>query len=274
LKQLWKTSPPLTATGLAMIPLLVAFVIGVVVDPRELTGMPIWMKPAKFAASIAIYTLTLAWIFTLLPEWPRTRAIVGWTTAVTLVLEIVLIAMQAARGQTSHFNVASPFDGVVFSTMGLAILVQTLSMVAVAVALWRYRFADRALGWALRLGVTLTIIGASAGGLMVTPTTEQIADARAGKRMLIAGAHTVGAPDGGPGLPGTGWSTTHGDLRVPHFLGLHAMQALPIFALTVSRRRVTADRRARLVVIGSVVYLGLFAALLMQALRGTPLVAL
>src|SRR5918995_2954518 len=97
-------SPPLTATGLVTIPLLIAFLIGVLVDPRMLTGMPIWMKPAKFAASIAIYTLTLAWIFTLLPEWPRTRAIVGWTTAVTLWLEIALIAMQAARGRASHFN--------------------------------------------------------------------------------------------------------------------------------------------------------------------------
>ena len=257
-----------------MIPLLVAFVIGVLVDPRVLTGMPIWMKPAKFAASIAIYTLTLAWIFTLLPEWPRTRTIVGWTTAVTLVLEIVLIALQAARGRASHFNVVSPLDAVVFSTMGVAILVQTLSMVAVAVALWRHSFTDRALGWALRLGVTLTIIGGSTGGLMVTPTTEQMTDARAGKGMPIAGAHTVGAPDGGPGLPGTGWSTTNGDLRVPHFIGLHAMQALPILALTISRRRFTADARARLVAIGSVVYLGVFVALLMQALSGAPLITL
>src|SRR5918995_5782486 len=98
-------SPPLTATGLVTIPLLIAFLIGVLVDPRMLTGMPIWMKPAKFAASIAIYTLTLAWIFSLLPEWPRTRRIVGWTTAVTLVLEIVIIGLQAFRGTTSHFNV-------------------------------------------------------------------------------------------------------------------------------------------------------------------------
>ena len=273
MKDLWKTSPPLTATGLVMIPLLVAFLIGVLVDPRVLTGMPIWMKPAKFAASIAIYTLTLAWIFTFLPEWPRTRAIVGWTTALTLLLEIVLIALQAARGRTSHFNVASAFDGLVFSVMGFAIVVQTLSMVPVAIALWRHSFADRSFGWALRLGVTLTIVGGLTGGLMVTPTTQQLADARAGKGMRIAGAHTVGAPDGGPGLPGTGWSTTHGDLRVPHFIGLHAMQALPILALGVSRHRFTPDRRTRLVVMGSVVYLGLFVTLLMQALSGSPLIA-
>ena len=99
------------------------------------------------------------------------------------------------------------FDAVIFAVMGLAIVVQTLSTVAVAVALWRHRFADPALGWALRFGMTITIVGAMTGGLMTQPTRQQLDAARAGERMTIAGAHTVGAPDGGPGLPGTGWST-------------------------------------------------------------------
>ena len=117
--------------------------------------------------------------------------------------------------------------------MGAAIVLQTAASLAVAVALWRERFADPALGWALRLGMALTIVGASTGGLMVRPTEAQLADARAGRGMPIAGAHTVGAPDGGAGLPGTGWSVEHGDLRVPHFIGLHAVQALGLFALVV-----------------------------------------
>ena len=270
---LHRASAPLTITGLAMLGLLVFALAGLVVDARVVTGAPVWLKPAKFAASIAIYNLTLAWLFTFLMDWPRLRRNVGWITAIVMIIEMVVIVGQAYRGTTSHFNAATPFDIVLFSIMGVAILVQTLSSIAVAVALWRQRFADAALGSALRLGMTMTVIGAFTGGLMTTPTQEQLASARAGQRMTIAGAHTVGAPDGGPGLVGTGWSTEHGDLRVPHFVGLHALQVLPIIALGLARRKVDLAARVRVVWVAAASYSALFAILLTQALRGQSLVA-
>jgi len=212
--RLWAGSPVLTAAGLLMTGVLAASLIGLLVDPRVITGAPAWLKPTKFAVSTAIYMLTLAWIFTLLPEWPRMRRIVGWMAAVIFVLEVAIIDAQAWRGTTSHFNVGTVLDRTLFAVMGIGILLQTLSSVAVAVALWRERFTDRALGWALRLGMTLTIAGAFTGGLMTRPMPQQLADAYAGKGIPVVGAHTVGAPDGGPGIPLTGWSREHGDVRV------------------------------------------------------------
>ncbi|RPI53587.1 MAG: hypothetical protein EHM55_13350 [Acidobacteria bacterium] len=265
---LWKTEARLTAVGLLMVGLLGATGVALLVDPREISGAPAWLKPAKFAASIAIYTLTLAWVFTCLPQWRKTRRVVSWVTSVTLLLEIVIIDLQAWRGTTSHFNAATPLDGALFSIMGVAILVQTLSTVAVAVALWRQPFADRAMGWALRLGMVITIAGASSGGLMVRPTDAQLADARAGHPMTVAGAHTVGAPDGGRGLPGTGWSREHGDLRVGHFLGLHGLQMLPLLAFVFARRDWLEATRVRVVWALAASYSALVALLLWQALRG------
>ena len=269
LKTLWDTDARLTAVGLVMFALLAATGVALLVDPREVMGAPAWMKPAKFAVSIGIYTLTLAWVFTYLPEWTRTRRVVSWITAVTLVLEIVIIDVQAWRGTTSHFNVGTLVDGVLFSIMGLAIFAQTLAAMAVAVALWRQRFSDRAIGWALRFGMTITIVGAMTGGLMTTPTRAQLDAARAGQRMTVAGAHTVGAPDGGPGSAGHGLEP-----RARRY----SRRALPRPArapdAAAGRARSSPRAAGRSAAVSgssgrsSASYVSLFALLLWQALRG------
>ena len=270
--RLWRTDRPLTAAGLLMLAALAGSGIGLGLDPRMITGAPAWLKPAKFAISIAIYSFTLAWVFSYLPGWPKTRRIVGWTTAVVMVLELAIIDLQAWRGTTSHFNVGTPLDLTLFAVMGVGILVQTMTTIAVAVALLRQPFGDRAMGWALRLGMSITILGGLTGGLMTQPTAAQLADARATHRMMVSGAHTVGAPDGGPGLPGTRWSVEHGDLRVPHFAGLHALQVLPLAVLALRRREMTETRRIQLVIIGAISYTALFALLLWQALSGLSVI--
>jgi hypothetical protein len=273
LQRMWRTSPELMATAGLMLVVLAGAGVGLIADPRVITGAPAWLKPAKFAVSIAIYTATLAWIFTLIPEWTRTRGVVGRLTALTMLLEMAIIGAQAWRGTTSHFNVSTPLDMVLFGIMGAAIVIQTLSTIAVAVALWRHRFDDMALGWALRFGMTITIAGALTGGLMTRPTATQLEAARDGARMTVSGAHTVGAPDGGPGLPGTGWSTEHGDLRVPHFIGLHAIQTLALTVLLLARAGVNRTARMRLMLVAGPSYAALYAILLGHALRGVPLTA-
>lgn len=269
---LWRADRLLTAVGLVMLAALAASLAGLWLDPRTITGAPAWLKPAKFAASIAIYTFTLAWIFRYLPDWTRTRRAVSRITATVMLLELAIIDVQAWRGTTSHFNAGTPLDATLFTIMGVGIVFQTLTSIAVAVALWRQQFADAALGRALRLGLALTIAGAFTGGLMTRPTAAQLAEARATGRLAVAGAHTVGASDGGAGLPGTGWSREHGDLRVAHFIGLHAVQVLPLIALAL-RRRVPDASRARLTAIAAGSYAGIFGILLWQALRGQSVIA-
>ena len=263
-KAFWLASKPLTAMGLVMIPVFLLTLAGMGLDGRTIAGAPAWLKPAKFAISTAIYALTLAWIFTYLTQWERLKAITGWVTAVVLVIEVGIICLQAARGTTSHFNVGTPLDSILFSIMGVGILMVLAASAAIAWALFQQPFPDPAMGWAIRLGVLITVVGSATGGFMVRPTEAQLEQARLTQRMTVAGAHTVGAPDGGAGMPGTGWSREHGDLRVPHFIGLHAMQVLPLFAWLLGRNRPT------LVVLAGTAYAGLYVILLMQALRGRP----
>lgn len=92
-------------------------------------------------------------------------------------------------------------------------------------------------------------------------------------RFNPGGAHTVGAADGGPGLPITGWSTQHGDLRIPHFVGLHALQVLPLIAWALQRyaSALTTGAQVRLVRVANVSCAGVVTLVAWQAERGLPL---
>jgi hypothetical protein len=272
-RRLWRASRPLTAAGLGLLMVFAVALAGLAIDPRVVAGAPVWLKPAKFAISTGVYALTLAWVTTYLHGWSRLTRLAGWSTAAVMVIEVALISLQAARGVTSHFNVATTFDTTVFAVMGISILVAWVMSVAVTVALFRQAFADPALGSAIRVGMLITVLGSGTGGLMTGPTQAQLEEARATHRLSVAGAHTVGAPDGGPGLPGMGWSREHGDLRVPHFLGLHAIQTIPAVAWLIGLLSAPAEVRRRAVLVVSLSYASLFAILLGQALSGQSVLA-
>ena len=268
LKKLWTSSASLTFMGLLMLADLAISIVGLIADPGVINGAPAWLKPAKFAISTSIYCFTVAWLLTYIAVWPRLMRWMARLIASVVAVEIVLIDVQAARGIPSHFNVTTPLNATLFSIMGGAIGLLELCSAAVAVALFRQTFADRAWGWALRLGMAITVLGAGMGGMMLGPTSAQLEHARSSHQMTTVGAHTVGAPDGGPGLPMTGWSTTHGDLRIPHFFGMHAVQILPLLAWLLARARTPQPQRATLVQVAAAGYSGLIAILLWQALRG------
>ena len=270
LQRFWKASRPLTAASILMLAVCAASLAAMAVDQTRILGAPTWLKPTKFAISSAIYLFTLAWIVTFLPDRRRLTTTVGWLTAVIITMEVAIIDVQAARGVTSHYNVGTALDAALFSTMGTGILIVWGAAIALTVALFRHRFTDPALGWALRLGLLVTVLGQATGGLMTTPTRAQL-DAAKTTRLTVAGQHSVGGLDGGPGLPLTGWSREHGDIRVAHFVGMHAVQALPAVALLLAPfTSIVARRRA--VLAAAAAYAGLFVVLLVQALNGHPLV--
>jgi hypothetical protein len=267
---LFAASPALTILGFVMAADLVLTLCGLVVDRRVITGAPAWLKPAKFALSTMIAAWSFAFCIASTTIWPRVTRALDIALAVGLAIEIVLIDMQAARGTASHFNLATPFDEAVFAVMGVSILCVWLGMLLLTIVLFRQPYASPAWGWSLRLGLVLALIGTGSGGLMTVPTPQQLAAAHASGRLPIAGAHTVGAPDGGPGLPVTGWSADHGDLRVAHFLGMHGLQVLPLLAWWIGRRRFAGDDRAQVKLIFAMAasYLALFGLILWQAFRG------
>ena len=271
--QAWALSPVLTVSTVVMLIGAALTAAGIVLDPRQLVGEPVWLKPAKFYASLAIYNATILYFLSFLSESRRLVRVAGTILSVCGALEMVGITLQAARGVRSHFNVATPFDNAIFAMMGIFIMVLWVTMLVLAVALLRAKLADRPLASALRMGLLVGVVGAALGYFMVAPRGEQIAAMKAGEQQVETGAHTFGGKDGGPGLPVVGWSTTAGDMRPAHFFGLHGMQVLPFLAILLARRRSRSEaQRLALVRAAGVAYLGLMGVLAVQALRGLPIV--
>lgn len=249
--------------------LALVLVVAAIVDPQQILGQNRWFKPLKFAISIGIYVVTFAWLLQQLTRWRRLGNVLGTLTVIALGIEIVIIVYSAATDTTSHFNFQTPLSSTVFTTMGVSIVVVWLACLLVAIAIVFNPGPDRARTLAVRAGVILGLIGMALAFLMLTPTEEQLRDFQG-----IAGAHAVGVPDGGPGIPFFGWSTEGGDLRVPHFIGMHALQIFPlgVLVLELLARRVPALRhpgvRWALVVVGTVAFAALLAVLTVQAVVG------
>jgi hypothetical protein len=275
LRRAWRANAPLTLLGIAMVIALALTTIGVFADPRVITGQPAWLKPAKFAISIAIYSFTFVWLLGFVQGRPRLKAIATWLTTITLLIEFVVIALQAARGTTSHFNFSTPFDGTLFVIMAVSIVITWLAGLLLAGMLTLQRLPDRALAVALRMSVVIGLIGMLMAVAMTMPTQQQENALSMGRATTIVGAHSVGVADGGPGLPIVGWSTVGGDYRVAHFLGLHALQVLPLLALVLARfaTGLSEVTRSRLLWIASFFYAGIVFITFWQAGRGQPLIA-
>jgi len=265
---------PLLVLAAAMGVLVAVCLVGLVVDPRESLGVNVWEKPLKFAISTAVYAVTWSWLIGQLQRFRRVAWWAGTISAILLLIELVIITGAAAAGVTSHFNVSTPFNTVLWSIMAASIGTLWVATFVVSIILFRNPLGDRARTLAIRAGALIALAGMALAFLMTGPTAAQLDDWQG-----IAGAHTVGLADGGPGLPLLGWSTVAGDLRIPHFVGMHALQVIPLALILIelAARRIAVlrdvDVRYRLVAIVSAAYVAVLAVLTWQALRGQSIVA-
>lgn len=256
-------NPALTLAGLGFVAMMIPTGWAAMTDPRAFNGVDVWDKPLKFELSIAIFLLTAAFAFSRLPDgWARTRTgrLVIWAPIVAALGEIVYIAWRASRAEASHYNQSSLFAIVVYAVMGVGALTMTLTALVQGIAILRtpntvgdHPVFRAALGWGL---ILTCLLGASMGGYMSAQTGH-----------WVGGLHSDAA-----GLPLLGWSTTGGDLRPPHFLGIHASQIIPVASLVIIRLfGKAAGLMTGLFIAG---YIALTLAVFAQALMGLPLIAL
>lgn len=257
LNDLWQNQRGLLLSSVGFFALFLILAIVSLFDSTQILGINRWIKPMKFSSSIAIYLATLAVYLNFLRGYQKTARIIGLSVVALMTGEMLLILVQAARGTTSHFNVSNPLDGAIFGAMGFMILVNTFLVVYLTYLYFRAEIdLPNAVIWGMRLGLILFLIGSIQGGYMSSQT-----------------GHSVGAADGGAGLPFVNWSTVVGDLRVAHFIGLHSIQAIPLVALlfVFLQKRFSRIRPTAFTMVFAIFYLALFSFAFGQALLGKPL---
>ena len=217
-------------------------------EETQILGVNRWLKPFKFYASVGTMVLTMGWLLYYLNNAKKIKRY-SWLIVISMFFENGLIIAQAIRNTTSHFNITSPVNGIVFNLMGIFIIVFTITIILVCISFFKQKqfSIPDAYVWGIRLGILFFLFFSLEGGMMLG---------------LLK--HTVGGPDGGAGLPVVNWSTQYGDLRIAHFIGIHALQVLPLFGNYIAKSK-------KQTILFSIFYFLLATALFFQAMKGIPL---
>lgn len=199
--------------GLICFVLAIIFLILTRFTTTQVYNVNAWYKPFKFAASTMFYAWAMAWFIGYLPNLDA--KIFNWVIITTLGFEIIYIAWQAGRGMLSHYNVSTRFYSFMYSMMALAATIATLATAYIGILFLKNDFPYLPLHyvWSIRFGIFIFVVFAFEGFVM-------------GSRM----SHTIGGSDGGIGIPILNWSKKFGDPRIAHFIGMHALQVLPLLS--------------------------------------------
>ena len=234
--------------GLICLALSIVFLILTKYSDTQVFNVNAWYKPFKFAFSTFLFSWAMAWYCFYLPDF-NIKAF-NWAVILLLGFEIFYIALQAGRGELSHYNTSTPLYSILFSLMALAASAVTIYTGYVGVLFFKNSFPELPTYyvWSIRFAIILFVIFSFEGFAM-------------GSRL----SHSVGALNDNSNWFILGWSKTVGDLRVSHFIGMHALQVLPFLSYYVLKN-------TKWTIALSILYGLLAMATLIQALQGKPLI--
>lgn len=246
-----------SALGLSVLAIICLFAGSI--DDRLFNGVSVWSKPFKFALSLAVYTATLMFFVGYLPaQYLRAGAGLWIANSITAVmmLEMAYIAIQAGLGEASHFNITTPFHGIMYSLMGIGAFWLVIAPLWLAWIIWRNNEKRDVMAFSIVIGLALTFgLGGGFGGYLGNQSSHWVSAA---------------ATDA-DGLWLFNWTTKGGDLRVAHFFGMHAMQVVPLCALLLPQR-LSANTAYAFVIGFSAIYATFSVQTFVQAVQGRPFI--
>jgi hypothetical protein len=261
-RELDATDPVLSRLGWALLLVIPIFAALAMFLPAGAAAVNPWIKPIKFSMSFSTFASTISLLLLALriPKWQLT--LVRRAIAASVALEILSLAAQAWRS-------AYHLSGQSLLGTSLAQVTNSMVMVNTAIVCWMLalfcanRVQTDRIDWpmvsAIRYSIMIFLAGNAIGGYM-----------------LARGSHTVGAVDGGAGLPFVNWSVIGGDLRIAHFIAIHAIQIVPLFAYILAQMSPVLPVKHRRIAAGALALAVSFAvgATFVQAALGHPLLSL
>ncbi len=235
-------------------------------DERLLNDINIWTKPIKFQLSLGMVMVTLLWLLPQLSPERLASRLVRWSALAAVMastVEIAYITLQSARERGSHFYFKTPLEVTLYQLMGIGAVTIVAGCFLIGFAIWKSRRDGGPQGlW----------LGAALGLMIGAVLTLLTAGAMSGPTITTTGHWVGGVLSDANGLPLVGWSTTGGDLRVPHFFATHIMQALPILGLLADR--LAPASASRIVIAGALISVLVVVAAFTQAAMGMPFLPL
>jgi len=252
-RTLYREEPVLVVFGAIMAAMMMPAFVALLIETRTFNGINVWIKPLKFMSSAAIFLATLAIFMPFLDRADRARKSVNaaiWIISIFLILEILYITFRASRAEASHFNRDNALAIALYAWMGITILIATVlsGWIGWLILKGKEHIASPELRYAIGVGL---VVGTALGSLTAIYMSTQSGHWVGGVRNYAGGSFFFG------------WSRTGGDLRVAHFIGLHAMQGIPLVGWLVSLVSAAAVKPA--VIVSAVLWVLLTAATFAQA---------
>ncbi len=269
-KSTWASNRPLSMLVLVSAVFLVVCLVNLFLDRDQINNEIAWIKPTKFSISFLLYAATMIWLGQFIKSGYDLFHRASVATLLGATVELIAITLQVFRGTTSHFNTSTPFDHAVFIVIKIGIIPVAGAVLVSYILMLKQRELPAVIDSALHWGLFLTLVGCIPAVLMLLPDPLQDSITQ----YQVFNGHTVGHPEGGPGLPFLGWSTVAGDMRASHFLGIHALQVLPLAGWIIKTFFSNLSERRQRALVWNVgySYLAAVVILMWQALRAESLI--
>ncbi|MCH7535999.1 MAG: hypothetical protein IH948_09740 [Bacteroidetes bacterium] len=234
-------------------------VIPLAFDGFQWSGAVSFRKPIAFGLALGLNAWSLAWVMTYLPKRKKTSWFWLGVYLLAAYLEFIPITIQVWRGEASHFNHGDPLSAALWSIMGLVIVGLVFAVFFITIWSFTSLKAPSNYGWAIKIGMLILAVGQGFGQWIISNAGD------------ILGAEGVAVLPAGVSFEDASTYGLAGNMKLIHFLSLHAIQFLPVLAILTQYTDWNEAKKRDILLLAAAGYIGLMIVVFDQVFNGRAL---